>query len=351
MNRPKVLHFHFGREGGAERFFVNLAQAFGRRGVEQRFVIRPDRSWYGEVAALGPVVQNNFSRISPMTLVLHAQVELLVRRWQPDAVMAWMPRAGRLVHDWKSVVKLARMGDFPRHLRHFGKCDLLVGNHPGIADKCCDLGWKRPLLTISNFPRPVAPAPVSRASLGTPECAFLVVAGGRFEPRKGLDTALRAVARVPGAWLWLIGDGTERAALESLAADLGVQDRVRFTGWVKEPIHYIAAANAFVMPSRHEPLGNVLIEAWQAGVPTVSTRSEGPSWYMRDGVDGIMTAIDDDAAIAAGLARLRDDPALGREFVRNAKERLAECLSEDSVVDAYLRVFKGDFREHGAQRG
>ena len=42
---PRVLHIHFGKEGGAERFFVNLAQAFAERGVEQRFIIRPNRSW------------------------------------------------------------------------------------------------------------------------------------------------------------------------------------------------------------------------------------------------------------------------------------------------------------------
>lgn len=343
MTPLRVLHLHFGREGGAERFFVNLAQGFARRGVEQRFVIRPGRSWHAEVAALGPVIQDNFTRISPMSLLLHLRVEHLVRRWKPQAVMAWMPRAGRLIHDWRGVVKLARMGDFPRHLRHFGNCDLLVGNLPGITERCRELGWTRPALTISNFPRPIAPRPIPRAELGTPPDAFLVAAGGRFEPRKGFDVALRTVARLPGAWLWLVGDGSQRPALEALAAELGIADRVRFTGWVAEPIHYIAAADAFVMPSRHEPLGNALLEAWQAGVPSISTRSEGPDWYMRDGIDGIMTPIDDVAAIAAGLERLRDDPALGQGFARNAKARLAERFSEEAVVDAYLRVFRGDF--------
>lgn len=342
MTPLRVLHVHFGREGGAERFFVNLAQAFARRGVEQRFVIRPGRSWEPEVAALGPVMRSNFARISPASLLLHLRVEHLVRRWRPDAVMAWMPRAGRLIHRWPGVVTLARMGDFPRHLRHFRNCDLLVGNLPGITERCRELGWTRPALTISNFPRAVVPQPVPRSALGTPEGAFLVAAGGRFEPRKGFDTALRAIARLPGAWLWLIGDGRERPALERLAAELGVQDRVRFAGWVAEPIHHLAAADAFLMPSRHEPLGNALLEAWQAGVPSVSTRSEGPLWYMRDGIDGILAPIDDVEAIAAGLARLRDEPALGPALVRNAKERLAALFSEEGVVEAYLRVFRGE---------
>lgn len=341
----RVLHFHFGKEGGAERFFVNLAQAFARRGVEQRFFIRPNRSWEGQITPLGPVTRNNFSAISPLSLLAHAQADWTVRRWKPDAVMAWMPRAGRLLHDWPGTVKLARMGDFPENLKHFGKCDLLVGNLPGIVTRCRDLGWTRPALTISNFPRALAPRPVARATLNTPEGAFVVTASGRLVPRKGFDTLIRAIARVPGAVLWLIGDGEQRGNLETLAAELGVADRVRFIGWVDEPEHYIAASDAFVMPSRHEPLGNTLLEAWQVGVPTISTRSEGPTWYMRDGVDGIMAAIEDDAAIAAGLARLRDEPALGPVFVANARARLAQLFSEDAVVDAYLRVFSGDFSD------
>lgn len=343
MTVERVLHIHFGKEGGAERFFVNLAQAFAARGVEQRFVIRPGRTWDADVAALGPVIHNNFGRLSPMALVAHVQVDRMVKRWKPNAVMAWMPRAGRLLHSWPGVVKLARMGDFPKSLKHFGKCDTLVGNVPGIGTRCRDLGWTRPMLTISNFPRQIVPVPIDRASLDTPEDAFVVAASGRFVPRKGFDVLIRAVAQLPGAYLWLLGDGQERGALETLTHELGIADRVRFSGWVAEPIHAIAAADAFVMPSRHEPLGNTLLEAWQAGVPTVSSRSEGPEWFMRDGIDGIMTEIDDHTAIAAGLARIRDDKALAASYVAAARERLEQYFSKDAVVDAYLRVFSGDF--------
>jgi len=335
----RVLHFHFGREGGAERFFVNLAQAFARDGIDQRFVIRPNRTWDAEIAALGPVIRNNFTRISPMTAVLHLQVELLVRQWKPHAVMAWMPRAARLMHRWPDTVKLARLGDFPAHLRHFGNCDLLVGNIPAIGDHCARIGWTRPTRTISNFPRRITPVPVARATLQTPDSAFLVATAGRLQPRKGFDTLIRSVAAIPGAWLWIAGEGPERAMLEALARDLGMADRIRFTGWVAEPIHYLAAADAFVMPSRHEPLGNVLLEAWHAGVPSVSTRSEGPSWYMRDGVDGLMVDIDDVPALSTALERLRDDRAAAATFAANARDRLEQLFSEKAIVSAYREVF------------
>lgn len=339
----RVIHFHFGKEGGAERFFVKLAQALDRRGVEQRFIIRPGRSWEAEVAALGPVIRNNFRVLSPTTPLLHWQADRWVKSWKPHAVMSWMPRAARLVHRWPGVVKLNRMGDFPQNLKHFSNCDLLVGNVPGIARTCRELGWTKPALTITNF-TPLTPAvAVPRSQHDTPEGVFLIAAGGRFQPRKALDVAIRALARIPGAWLWLIGDGRLKPELAALAAELGVSDRVRFVGWVDNPIHHIAAADAFVMPSRHEPFGNILLEAWAAGVPCVSTRCEGPSWFMRDTIDGLMADIDDDAGVADALMRLRDAPAQAKVYAANARSRLDEMFSEDAICEDYCRVFRSDF--------
>lgn len=338
----RVIHFHFGKEGGAERFLVKLAQALDRRGVEQRFIIRPGRSWDKEIASLGPVIRNNFTRLSPMTPVLHFQAVRWVRAWKPHAVMAWRERAGRLVHRWPNVTKVMRLGDFPDHLKHMRNCDTIVGNVPAITNRCLDLGWLGHATTITNFSSAIDSCPITRKQYGTPEDAFLVVAGGRFHRRKAFDTAIKALARIPFAWLWLVGDGELRADHESLASQLGVSDRVRFIGWVAEPIHHIAAADVFLLPSRHEPLGNILLEAWQAGIPSVSTRTDGPSWYMRDGVDGLMVDIDNDAQMAEALIRLRDNPGTAREYAMNARQRLEDFMSEEAVCDAYLRLFRGE---------
>ena len=66
MTAKKVLHMHFGKEGGAERFLVTLARALAERGVEQRFIIRPDRIWRDEVATLGPVIESNSAARAPL---------------------------------------------------------------------------------------------------------------------------------------------------------------------------------------------------------------------------------------------------------------------------------------------
>jgi hypothetical protein len=95
MTARKILHMHFGKEGGAERFFVNLVRAFGERGMEQRFVVRPGRLWRGEIEGLGPVTEHNYRRLSLTTPLLTWRTHRMIRQWQPDVIMAWMSRATR----------------------------------------------------------------------------------------------------------------------------------------------------------------------------------------------------------------------------------------------------------------
>jgi glycosyltransferase involved in cell wall biosynthesis len=336
----KVLHIRIGKQGGAKRVFVSLANAFGERGVEQHFIIRPSRTWEGLIEKLGPIWFNNYRYFSLSSFLLEWRVKRLIKTWQPDAVMAWMPRASRLIPNMDGPVKLTRLGDYPVHLRNFKNPDVLVGNQPGIATHSQDLGWDKPIRTISNFARQVTPVPVSRGALDTPEDAFVISSAGRFVNRKGMDFLIRAAARVPNAYLWLIGEGKERDALEALAQSEGIADRTRFIGWVDEPVHYIAASDVFGMTSRHEPLGNVVLEAWQAKVPVVATRPEGPSWYMVDGDNGVLTDIDDLDPFVAGLQKIKDDPAFGAKMVEGGSAQLDTLFSKRGIVDQYLDLFE-----------
>ena len=344
MTAPKrILHMHFGTDGGAERFFVNLVNAFGERGVEQRFVTRPNRDWLPEIAPLGPILESNFRLASPASLLLRWRVRQMIRQWQPDAVMAWMSRSSKLLPRKAGPVRLTRLGDYPRHLKNFRNNDLIVANTPGIAQSCLDLGWERPVQVVSNFVREVEPVAVSRAMLDTPEDAFLIVGTGRFIRRKGFDTLIRAAAKMPDAWLWLAGDGERRAELEALVDELGLRPRTRFLGWVEEPLHYVAAGDVYVMPSRHEPLGNVILEAWKAQTPVISTRAEGPSWFASDEQDCLLVDIDDEAAMAAALARLRSDQGLADRLVAGGSATLEARFTKDRIVDQYLAIIEGRY--------
>ena len=340
MTTSRILHMHFGKEGGAERFFVNLAQAFHERGIEQRFVVRPGRQWHDDIAALGPTIDSEYRRISPSSLLLRWRVNHLVRTWKPDVIMAWMSRSSRLIPSRTSALRLTRLGDYPRHLKNFRNNDLIVANAPGIAQACVDLGWKKPVRVVSNFAREIDVTPVPRSALSTPEDAFLVVGSGRFIRRKGFDVLIRAVAQIPDAWLWLVGDGDQREMMENLVKELGMEGRTRFTGWVDESMNYVASGSIFVMPSRHEPLGNVILEVWQTGVPVVTTRSEGPSWFVKDGEDALFCDIDDVEGTRAAIERIRGDQALAEKLCTEGRKRLDEDFRRDRIVDSYLNLFE-----------
>ena len=247
----RVLHLHFGKEGGQERFLVNPSSALSTRSEKQYFVIRPGRSWETDVSKLGPVLLNNNRLLTPSGWFLHWKIRRIIRDWQPTANMAWANRAARLIPNVDIPLKFLRLGVFPRHIKHYGNCDLVLGNVPGIEHKLRDFGWARPVVTITNFPSEIVVDPAKRADLGTPEDAFLDASAGRFVQRKGFENLIRVVAEIPDAWLWLIGDGELRVKLVKMVNKIGIAERAHFIGWNRDPMNYIAASNVFVMPSRH----------------------------------------------------------------------------------------------------
>ncbi|MCZ4092816.1 glycosyltransferase [Sinorhizobium psoraleae] len=335
----KVMHFHFGKDGGAERFFVHLVNALAERGVEQTSVIRPRRLWRSEIEGATRVIESHFRNLSLDRLLLPRKVMHMARRDRPDALMAWAPRASELMPPYKGCIRISRLGDYPPRLDCFRNTDCLVCNTPGIAEHVRNLGWKRDVEIISNFTNTERVEPVSRATLDTPEGAPVVMSMGRFVERKGFHTLIAAIAKVPGAYLWLLGDGEERDNLHKLATDLGVAGRVRFAGWQKDTRPFLAAADIFVMASSHEPLGNVILEAWAQGTPVVSSRSEGPQWFMRDDENGLMVDIGDADGFARAVERIANDQTLRTSLAKRGHEALMTQFSKQAITDAYLKLF------------
>lgn len=335
----KIFHFHFGKEGGAERFFVSLVNAFQERGAEQTVIMRPKRTWRPEIDSRVDVIERTWQRISLTRFFLEAKLRRLLRERRPDAIMAWMPRASRFTPPWPHCIKVARLGDYPLRLDYFRNIDVLVCNTPGIAERVRSLGWQKRVEVISNFTS-IKPAPaVSRESLNTPANAFLILGVGRFVRRKGFHTLIEALPGLNDTYVWLMGDGEERENLQNQAAQLGVADRVRFLGWQRSPAPYLAACDVFCMPSTHEPLGNVILEAWGVGKPVISTRSEGPVWFMQNERDGLLFNIEDAKGLHTAIERLRNNPALVQQITDGGRATLNARFTKEAVTDAYLKLF------------
>jgi len=150
---------------------------------------------------------------------------------------------------------------------------------------------------------------------------FTILSLGRLVPIKGLDQAIRAVAG-QDAELVLAGEGPEQGALASLGRKTGA--RVRFVGLVSgdEKTDYLAAADAFVLPSRPEPNGRdegvptALLEALAAGLPVVASRTGGIPSIIEDEDNGLLVAPGDATALAEALRRLAADRNLRRRLAR-----------------------------------
>lgn len=335
----RVLHIHFGKEGGAERFFVSLCQSMAEAGVEQRFLIRPRRSWANQVRALGNAKEVNYPRFAPVRALLQRWVDRQVSDWQPDAVVAWMPKAATLLPKADGPAKLVRLGDYPRHIKHFQRADCMIGNTPGVQARLQELGWDRPIEIISNFPREGEAKP-DAISFDLPKGCFILSAAGRFVELKGFATLIRAMAQVEGSALCLVGDGEQRAGLEALAEELNVTDRLQITGWVDRPLDWVAKSNAVCVTSTHEVLGNVVLEAWLCGVPVISTPAPGPKWLIEDGETGLLLPDFSCDALVVGIKRLMEDQELAARLIANGTKKLEKHFSKKGITDSYFRLIR-----------
>ena len=141
----------------------------------------------------------------------------------------------------------------------------------------------------------------------------VLMAVGRLAPQKDFRNLLKAFARVRsrrGVRLVILGEGPERARLESLAADLGIAADVKMPGAVPNPFAYMARASLFVLSSAWEGFGNVLVEALACGCPIVSTDCpRGPREILDGGAFGPLVPVGDDEALADGIIHALALPA------------------------------------------
>ncbi|MBL26729.1 MAG: glycosyl transferase [Rhodospirillaceae bacterium] len=327
--------------GGAEAFFERLAIALGRRrDVAQRVIIRPEPARVRRLADAGlDVGVLRFGGFLDRRTKPAFAAE--VAKFRPDVVLSWMNRATRFASrpGPRPYVHVARLGGY-YDLKYYRHCDHLVGNTPDIVAYVREKGWPAERSHyLPNFVDDVSAPPIPRARFDTPDDAPLLLALGRLHRNKAFDVLIAALADLPGHWLWVGGVGPEQGALEKLAARLGVSERVRFIGWQQETAPLYATADVSVCPSRHEPLGNVIIEAWARGVPVVAAASQGPKGLIDDGESGLLVPVDDADALAAAIQAVTGDPAFAGSLAEAGRAAYEGSFTEAIVVRRYLDFF------------
>jgi glycosyltransferase involved in cell wall biosynthesis len=351
------------------RFAVTLSVMFSSPAFEQRFraqipadvgvEILADKPWLNvfqarryahRLSKLGRIGRDVFN-----TLVVRPYVETrvaaLAQRQEiiVDFDMSLRRLAGRYGVAWLGVNHFsfdARLGGRPRKIKRlltqYERYDGIAALNRHMADEAGEL-FNGNLRNVFVLPNAIDIDRIreNAAHMEQPPCPgpYIVSVARLDEIQKDHRTLLRAYAQLAQTFaggalqedLVIVGDGGFRSELEALAVELGIGERVHFTGYRNNPHAIVARASALVLSSRYEGMPMVLLEALALGKPVISTDCPtGPREILDDGRYGLLVPVGDVDAMTAALSRLLSDHALRDGFTREALVRAREYGLEAS---------------------
>ena len=303
--------------------FMLLSSLMSLKLADQFRQIRPD-------ALLSALINCNLTAILAQRFV-NGFKAVTSEHNTPSLSICSQPAAG-------TVLKMMR--------RLYPKADRIVAVSQGVADDLISLlnlphekvtVIYNPVVTPELFEQ--AKQPVSHPWFEQNQLP-VILAVGRLTRQKDYLTLFRAfslVRQVRPAKLLILGEGEERANLERLAIELGIQNDVSMPGFVDNPFAFIAKASVFVLSSAWEGLPTVLIEALACGCPVVATDCRsGPREILDNGRYGRLVPVGDHEALAKAILDTLDNP----DFPADRQTRLQRAMefSVDAAVDKYLKV-------------
>ena len=327
--------------GGAERMMLNLAHGIIAAGHPVDLVVGTAAGPYRDLVPAGcQLIDLGAGRV---LAALPGLIRYLRRR-RPDALLAAMDHAN-LIALWARTlarvptrVSVSVRSNLSQEAQHapllagrwlprlarvfYPQAQAVIAVSQGVADDLDRLigpGRARVLAIPNPVVTPelatLAAAPADHPWLPTPPHANappVILAAGRLSPQKDFATLIRAfapLARERDLRLLILGEGPERAALETLIRELGLSDRISLPGFKANPFAYMARARLFVLSSAWEGLPGVLIQAMACGTPVVSTDCpSGPREVLADGRYGPLVPVGDVLALTDALRRTLDQP-------------------------------------------
>lgn len=183
---------------------------------------------------------------------------------------------------------------------------------------------------------------VSRGKLGLDKDAFYFITIGRLVKRKAIDTMLYALAKIENSKirLLIVGDGPELEYLRNLAAGLGLNERVIFTGYIEESkkYNYLQNSDAFILTSLHEGFGIVFMEAMFIGLPIVCTNHGGQVDFLKNGENAFLIDVGDIEACKTSMMKIFKDKNIYRKMSGNNRKKVKVFYAEN-VAAEYLKIF------------
>ena len=292
-------------DGGAEMTMLDSVLAFAATdSITQYIVTRANNKWrlskFSE-AGIGYATTN----LNP-TLPSFSRYKLarVIGRFRPDVIQYWKARAGRFTFKRYRSRSVAWHGGTAR-INRLGGCDWHQGSSASVMADFLAAGVPEDrAFVVPPFSGGIETEPLNRSEFGVPEQAPLAVVLSRLHAKKGLNTLLDAARMVEGLYILIAGDGSMRGALKAQLKAQRLSDRIQLLGWRNDGVALINMADFVICPSKIEPFGKTVIDAWAAGKAVIAADATGPSTLITPGETGLIVRRGDDEALARGMQQL-----------------------------------------------
>ena len=336
---------------GVEVFAIDAILALRERDVGQFVLCRSHDNFLKPFCCAGiPVETFDFNKWTKWFARRRVprEVRRVVRSHAPDVVHAWggssagfLPsRVGVPSLGWDVSPNARKIYTIFDYYKYYGFCDYYMGVNPGIIERLKEQTGRPDCVFLGHtFGTLEDDMPLSREEFGIPADKPVILMLARMFPKKGVDILLCAACEVD-AFLLLAGDGPDLESYKKLARDLGIDSRVCFAGWRTDRAALLELADALAIPSRQESFARVMPEAWSKGVPVVATRADGPRKYIKHGVNGMLSDIDDVAGLTQNLRRVLEDTTLREKLIEGGKHTYETQFTKGVVIDNLLKTYR-----------
>ena len=323
----KIINAMFGRGlGGIEQAFLNASQSLARRGHEILSLTHPKAEilpQLKEICRTQPSISHrtlaNWGQWDPLAVL---RLKSLAQQFQPDIVLCHGNRANLLLG--RALKGIAPVVGFAHRysLKHLSRMDSVIAVSKDLCQQLSQSGMaENQIFHIPNMINLDAIKPIARRNwlqAQTDHPACIGAMGRMVDDNKGFDLLIEALALLHKQDLVfqakIAGDGPLLPMLKARARQAGLENHLSFPGWIADKQKFFEECDLFCVPSRHEPFGIIVLDAWAHGVPLIATAAQGPSEMISDQRDGLLVPFGDQdtviSALADALARGLQDPEL-----------------------------------------
>jgi glycosyltransferase involved in cell wall biosynthesis len=340
-NNLKILNIISGaKRGGAEKFFERFSVSIEKqKNLEQRVIIKKNKKRCAFLRKNKIIVEELAFR-SKFDFYTRKKIKGVIKDFKPNIVLSWMNRASDMIPvDRNNYKSIGRLGGFYK-IKNYLNCDYLIANTEDIKSYIIEQGWDpEKVFYVPNFVEKKDKNLIKKKDFTTPENKKIILGLGRFHENKGFDILIKSLKSLPDYYLWLLGNGEMKKKYNDLAGCYNLKNRIRFIDWVDNPSAFYNTADILVCPSRLEPLGNIIIEAWAHKIPVIASNIMGPKKLIKNEINGLKFESENVEELVSCVNRISNEKKLKNKLIVNGYKDYVSKYSENIIMEKFKSLF------------